>query len=180
MSSVIDRKRREKQLKRAKIGDIVEIKTAKGLAYALYSHRHSAPPKFGDLTRVFAGIHPSWPVPITSVTDDDILFTTFFPLGAAVNRDIVEIVGHMDVPDALKPFPVFRNGTPHPETKRVGVWWLWDGSKQWRVDALTREQALYPILGVWNDTLLIERIEQGWRPEKDPVWSADPVSPRKG
>jgi hypothetical protein len=164
-------------LKRPKIGDIVEIKTGKGLAYALYTHRHSTPPKFGDLVRVFAGLHEHRPVPITTVTTDDILFTTFFPLGAAVNREIVEVVGHMEVPDALKAFPVFRTGTPDPKTKRVAVWWLWDGSKEWRVGSLTHEQALYPLRGVWNDTLMIERIERGWRAENDPVWSADLASP---
>ena len=66
---------------------------SKELAYALYSHRHSAPPKFGDLTLVFSGFHPRRSVPITSVNEEGNLFTTFFPLGAAVNRDIVEIVG---------------------------------------------------------------------------------------
>jgi hypothetical protein len=172
-------KRREEQLKRPKIGDVVEFKTTKGFAYALYTHRHSAPPKFGDLIRVFAGFHEHRPGPITAIATDNILFTTFFPLGAAVNRRIFEIVGRIDVPAALKPFPVFRNGTPHPQTKRVGVWWLWDGSKEWRVGALTQEQA-YPLLGVLNDTLLIERIEKGWRAENDPVWSAAPVSPGCG
>jgi hypothetical protein len=152
------------------------INTTKGLAYALYTHRHSAPPRFGDLIRVFAGLHERRPVPITAVVTDDILFTTFFPLGAAVNRDIVAVVGHMDVPDALKRFPIFRNGTPHPQTKRVKTWWLWDGSKEWRVGTLTPEQALYPLRGVWNDILLIERIEQRWRAHNDPIWRADPIS----
>jgi len=163
-------------LKRPKIGDIVEFKTAKGLAYALYTHRHAAPPRFGDLIRVFTGFREHRPEPITAIPSDDILFTTFFPLGAAVNRNIVEIAGHVDVPDALKSFPIFRNGTPNPKTKRVDVWWLWDGAKEWRAGTLTPEQALYPLLGVWNDTLLIERIEKGWRAENDPVWGVAPVS----
>jgi hypothetical protein len=154
------------------IGDIVEIKTAKGLAYALYTHRHSAPPKFGSLIRVFAGFHEKRPAPIATAATSDILFTTFFPLHSAVSRGIVEIAGHMEIPDALKPFPVFRNGLPHPHRKRVDVWWLWDGVKEWRIGVLTPDQALFPLLQVVTYDPLVKRIEQGWRAETDPVWGA--------
>ena len=44
---------------RLKIGDIVEIKTGKGLAYAHYTHKHK---QYGALLRVFRkfyGVRPS-------------------------------------------------------------------------------------------------------------------------
>jgi hypothetical protein len=88
--------------------------------------------------------------------------------------DIVEIktgkglVGNVVVPLEAQAFPTFRNGVIDPSTGKVKVWWLWNGEKEWRVGEITAEQRRLPILGVWNDTLLIERIESGWTPETHP------------
>jgi hypothetical protein len=150
---------------RLKIGDIVEIKTGKGLVYAQYTHKH---PRYGALLRIlrkFYGVRPS---DFTELARIRPAFMCFFPLGAAVNRGIVSIVGNVVVPTEAKAFPTFRNGVIDPSTGRVKVWWLWDGEKEWRVGELTAEQRRLPILGVWNDTLLIERIESGWTPETHP------------
>ncbi|HUT18234.1 MAG TPA: hypothetical protein VM366_03665 [Anaerolineae bacterium] len=150
-------------MRRPKIGDIVEIETGKGLAYALYTHRHTDPPRFGALLRVFDGIHAARPADISQVLAHRVRFSTFFPLGAAVNRGIVKIAGSVEIPEPLRAFPVFRNGTPDPKTKKVAVWWLWDGHRQWRAGRLTAGQKReYPLLEVINDTLLIARIEEGW------------------
>ena len=155
---------------KVKIGDLVEIKTSKGLAYALYTHRHEKPPRYGAMLTVFEGLHASRPPRIECVAESRVQFTTFFPLSAAVQQGIVEVVGNVPVPEHLTTFPVFRNGVVNPRTKRVDDWWLWDGERSWRVGRLLPEQYKLPIEGVWNDTLLIERIEQHWRPENDPVF----------
>jgi hypothetical protein len=55
-----------------------------------------------------------------------------------------------------------------PSTGKVKVWWLWDGEREWQVGELTEEQRGLSFREVWNDTLLIERIESGWTPETDP------------
>ncbi|MDQ8205892.1 hypothetical protein QEH52_00080 [Coraliomargarita sp. SDUM461003] len=91
----------------------------------------------------------------------------FFPLQAAVNHGGVEIVGNEVVPAEEKSFPVFRTGMVDPQTRKVSVWWLWDGEKEWKIGKLSPEQRSLPIRGVWNDTILIERIESGWTPETD-------------
>jgi len=151
--------------KRAKIGDIVEISTTKGLAYAQLTHKH---PMYGELVRVVEGFHSVRPA-IGDVADRDTRFVTFFPLTAAVSRGIFQIVGNAPVPEPSKQFPIFRSGTPDPQTKKVANWWLWDGQNEWRVPSLSPEQQKYPILGIWNDTLLVERLEQGWKLE-DADW----------
>ena len=150
-----------------KLGDLVEIPTAKGLAYAIYTHRHTEPPKFGALIQVFDGLYETRPADLHGLLSQPIRFATFFPLQAAVNQHIVSIAGHVEVPERLKPFPTFRSGTVDPKTGKVPVWWLWDGQKTWRAGDLTPEQRKLPIRGVWNDTFLKERIEEGWRPELD-------------
>jgi len=55
----------------------------------------------------------------------------------------------------------------NPVTRKVDVWWLWDGQEEWKVGDLTAEQRRLSIRGVWNDTLLRDRLESGWRPETD-------------
>jgi hypothetical protein len=152
--------------KRPRIGDIIEISTPHGLAYAQYTHRHDSPPKFGALIRVFSGTHHVRPSAFADLVHTEPQFVTFFPLGTACYRGIVRIVSNEPVPEKAAAFPTFRSATPDTEG-RVHSWWLWDGKKQWRVDLLTTEMRRFPIRGVWNDTLLVERICSGWRAEDD-------------
>ena len=44
---------------------------------------------------------------------------------------------------------------------------LFDGVNEWPIGKLTKEQKHLPFNEVWNDTLLVERIESGWTPETD-------------
>jgi hypothetical protein len=148
---------------RLKIGDIVEIKTGKGLVYAQYTHKHQ---QYGALLRVFRKFYGVRPSDFTELVRSRPAFMCFFPLGAAVNRGIVSIVDNVVVPPEA--FPTFRGGVIDPSTGKVKVWWLWDGEREWRVGELTAEQRRLSFSEVWNDTLLIERIESGWTPETDP------------
>lgn len=150
--------------KRPQIGDIVEIKTPKGLAYAQYTHKHDEPPKYGALIRVLPGLYKSRPSEFSELVQQTERFFVFFPLGAAVARGIVTIVAHEEVPKRCRPFPLFRDGVKNPATGRVETWWLWDGEREWKVGDLKPEQYNLPIRAVWNDTLLIQRIVEGWSP----------------
>lgn len=152
--------------KRIRIGDVIEIPTAKGLAYAQFSNTH---PRYGALLRVLPGFLNSRPSDFLELAQQPETFVTFFPLQAAVGRNIFEIVGNVPVPDFARPFPLFRTGVEDPETRKVKVWWLWDGKKEWKVGDITTEQRKLPLRGIWNDTLLIERIEEGWTPSTDPT-----------
>jgi len=146
------------------IGDVIEIRTTKGLAYAQYTHKHK---QYGALLRVFNQIHPSKPSDLKELIAQHASFSCFFPLDAAVDRGIVSVVGNTAVPPEAQAFPIFRAGVVDPSNHKVAVWWLWDGAKEWKVGELTYEQKKLSIRGVWNDTLLVERIESGWTPETD-------------
>ncbi|OWY27051.1 hypothetical protein [Herbaspirillum robiniae] len=152
-------------MKKLKYGDVVEIKTKNGLAYAQYTHKHK---QFGALLRVFSNIYTSRPGNLPELIKLEPTFICFSPLGAAVNRGIVSIVDCAAVPLEAQAFPTFRAGIINPSTKKVDVWWLWDGETEWRVGEIDAEQRKLPIRGVWNDTLLIERIESGWMSNTDP------------
>lgn len=149
-----------------KIGDVVEIKTAKGLAYAQYAHKHK---QYGALLRVFGDFYEVPQNGFAELEKNKPTSMCFFPLNAAVDQGIVSIVDNVALPTEAQVFPVFRAGVTDPSTRKVGGWWLWDGEKEWRVGDLNAEQRKFPIRGVWNDTLLIERIESGWTPETDPT-----------
>lgn len=150
---------------KVRIGDIVEIYTGKGFAYALYTHKI---PSWGALLRVFDTLYNSRPDQIAAIAKGQVRFSTFFPLQAALKAGCVEAVGNVPVPEHLQNLPLFRAaGHIDPTTHRVREWWLWDGQKEWRVGDLTKEQRALPLRAVWNDTLLRERIEADWRPERD-------------
>ena len=148
-----------------KIGDVIEIKTRNGLAYAQYTHKHK---QYGALLRVFSVISDSRPVDFEFLVMDEPWFMCFFPLSAAVKKEIVSVVANVAITLEAKRFPVFRSGVVDSSTGKVANWWLWDGENEWMVGSLTAEQRRLSIRGVWNDTFLIERIESGWSPEYDP------------
>ena len=85
-----------------------------------------------------------------------------------MNQGIFEIACNFPIPSGASDFPIFRTGVEDPETRKVKVWWFWDGDKEWKVGDITPEQRKLPLRGNWNDTLLIERIEADWTPETDP------------
>lgn len=151
---------------RLKIGDVVEVKTSRGFSYLHYTHKHR---QYGTLLRAFAGFHETRPSVLTELVTRPSAFQCFFPLGAAVDKGIVSIVGNVEPSAAENNFPTFRAGVMNPATRTVEVWWLWDGQEEWKVGDLTAEQRRLSIRGVWNDALLRERLESEWRPETDPT-----------
>ena len=152
--------------KKTKIGYVVEIATKHGFAYAQFYQYHEMPPRFGALLRILPGFFTQCPNDLKELVDRKEVFSTFFPLQAAVNRDIVHIIGRELVPDHAIKFPLFRAGNRNPATGMVEQWWLWDGINSWRVGALTDEQWDLPIQEICNDSALIQRIEEGWTPRK--------------
>jgi hypothetical protein len=125
-----------------KIGDVVEIKTTKGLTYAHYAHKHK---QYGALLRVFERFYDVRPNGFSELVNSKLAFVCFFPLSAAVDLALVSIVGNTPVPLEAQEFPTFRAGVIDPSTRKVGVWWLWDGQKEWRIGELSTEERRLPI-----------------------------------
>lgn len=150
--------------KRIRIGDIIEIPTSKGLAYAQYAHRRK---NWGALIRVLSGFYKERPHSFSELINQPERFVVFFPLQAAVSRRIFEVIAHEEVPVFAQRFPLFRAAGFVDRDGRVINWLLWNGESEWRVERLTDEQRQLPLRQVWNDTLLIQRIEEGWTPGAD-------------
>jgi hypothetical protein len=149
------------------IGAVVEIETANGFVYAQHTHEHIGPPRMGSLIRIIDGVFPEHQACTGDLVSRPTRFQVFFPLAAALKRGSVTLIGSAPVPEQDQRFPIFRNGVRDPIAGKVQTWWLWDGKHEWKVGALSEEQKSYPLLAVWNDTILRERLEAGWRPEDE-------------
>ena len=153
-------------MKRVRVGDIIEIATTKGLAYAQCTHIHV---RYGHLIRILAGFHQTRPNSLGVLCANGEQFVTFCLVQKAVSKRTFEVVGHETVPKHAQRFPLFRAaGSRDPQTGRVHNWWLWDGERESHLGDLKPEQRHLPILGIWDDVLLVRRIAQGWTPGKDP------------
>jgi hypothetical protein len=87
-------------------------------------------------------------------------FKIFFPVSAAINKGIFELIGNASIPLEDREFPIFRAGNYSPETKSVAEWWLWDGENDLYLGSeLTSEQWKYPLQRICNDTYLISLLE---------------------
>lgn len=150
--------------RRARIGDVFEIQTSIGLAYVQYTHHRD---DWGALIRVLPGLFQQRPAALGDLVSKREAFVTFFPLQAAVSKGIVELVGTEPIPASSREFPLFRAAGFVDRQGRVLDWLLWDGQREWKIGSLTEEQRVLPIRAVWNDTLLRERIEEGWTPATD-------------
>lgn len=153
--------------KRPRPGDVIEIHTPKGLAYAQYTHKTQ---RYGALLRILPGLYAERPAEFSSLVEQAERFLVFFPLGTACSRGIVAVVAEEVIPERARQLPLFRTGIADTHGN-VRVWYLRKGEEEWRVDQLTPAQRELPIdPGIWNDTLLIERIANGWTPsERDLV-----------
>ena len=148
---------------RPKLGDVVEISTSQGLAYAHYTHEHSTHPKYGSLLRILPGFHASRPDDFVALVTRAPSFSAFYPLGAACNRKLVTIVANEPIAEGNRAFPIFRS-----RMSRAHPWWLWNGLESWKAGDLSAQQLKdFPPREIWNHALLVERIEQGWRHEFD-------------
>jgi hypothetical protein len=122
-------------------------------------------PQMGELMRVLPGLYDNVPECLIGLVEQRERFVTFFPLAAAVKRQIVRYVDNVPVPAVVDHFPVLRSpGYVNPATNEIESWWLWNGESAWRVDELSDAEKNFSLKSIMNDTLLIERIISGWTP----------------
>lgn len=150
--------------KKIKVGDVLQVLTSQGVAYAQVTHKH---PEFGFLIRVFPGFYDTIPGDFSTVTNTKPQFSAFFVVQSAVNQGLLSVVANAPIPEEIKPFPVFRARSGGAG----GAIWLWDGSQESRLDrALSTEEQGYPTRGIISAPLLVDRIEKGYKAETHEAW----------
>ncbi|HNR90456.1 MAG TPA: hypothetical protein PKM65_19115 [Spirochaetota bacterium] len=147
---------------KVKIGDMFELVTPKGKAYLHYIYKDKS---LGDLIRVLPGIYHEEPIDYIEIAKQKELYLIFFPLSAAYKRNLVKQVAHYDDNNFQKPKFMREKHVIHGEFKG---WYIVD-TDSWNnqfVTKLTDEEKLLSPWGIWNDSLLIDRIVEGWTLEK--------------
>ena len=145
-------------MKKIKLGDIYEISTAKGNAYLHYIYKDN---DIGELIRVLKGIYVKRPNKIEEIIDSGERFMVFFPLSAAVKRKIVEYVGNFPIDKFSRP----KYMRTEYNLKGEFIGWHIVETDTWQrqtVKKLKPEQKQYSPWGIWNETLLIEKLEADW------------------
>lgn len=106
-------------------GDIVEIRTDKGLAYVQVTHNHRSYPQ---VVRALKGVHRERPSDIEAIAATATLFTALLPLDSMIDRGAVdgERIGRAAIPEGNRNFPTFK--TPiQDKAGAIAYWWYWDG-----------------------------------------------------
>jgi len=148
-------------MSRIKLGDIFEIKTSKGNAYLHFFYKD---PEIGDLIRVLPRLYKKRPIDFNGLASEQEEFMIFFPLSFANKKKIVELVGHYPINEFKK--PEFLRTEYYIRGEFLG--WHIINTNTWKrqlVKTLTVEQKKLSPWGVWNDTLLIENLVNGWKLE---------------
>ncbi len=150
--------------KRARSGDIIEVRTPRGLAYVQHAGKH---PKYGDAIRVLPGFFQARPSDWSTLLAEEGYFT-FYPVGAAVSQGVVEIAAHQLIPPGRELPAVYRRaGWTTPEGK-VTTWFICEGARQTRRTELSADERRLFIADIWNHEFLVDRLVQEWRPEQEP------------
>jgi hypothetical protein len=159
---------------RARFGDIVEVRTPRGLAYLQYTSKH---PKYSDTVRVLPGLFEQRPVPpeLAALATQEGYFT-FYLVSLAVRHGLVEIVGNYPIPEGLEaPRALRRSGFTTPEGK-VLTWVVWDGTKEVLKKELSASEKRFSLAEMWNHEFLVTRLSEQWRPEHE-TGAPAPVPP---
>lgn len=158
--------------KTPRIGDVIEVDTANGRAYAQYCYEDAGRTGLGALLRVLPGFFTARPASFTELVAMPERYFVYFPVRAAVRSGEVSIVGHEPVPEWARDAPLMRWGLPMPDKTggrpRVHVWWLMRGNERLEppipAEDLSVEQERLSLREQVNYPALVSRLEAGWEP----------------
>ncbi|WP_422861153.1 hypothetical protein [Flagellimonas sp. W118] len=145
--------------KKIELGDVFGIETSKGRGYLQYV---KVPKDTSEVekVKVFSRLFEQKPETIESVVLSEDFYYIDFPLSAAYKKKIVTFVENVPLPQGFTCPRYYRT-----ENMFDKGWQIID-SETWKresVELLTQEQKKLSPWGVWNDTLLVENLENGWK-----------------
>lgn len=148
-------------LPKVNYGDVFEIKTSNGMGY--FQLIKNATVDDCELIRVFRGTFDNEEdARIENLAATKEAYFIRFPLRYALKRKLVRYIGNYKVPDEVVIPRFFRS-----KDMVRGEFISWDivdseTLKRKLFKELSDEQKKLSPFGVWNDTLLAERIASGW------------------
>jgi hypothetical protein len=162
--------------RRPKFGDLFEIETAKGLGYFQYCHREGGGPlSKGPLIRVIESLHLQRPDDLQEIARQPTLFWTYYPLAPALNQRLVTHLGTFPIPAEATDYPTLRSRGGIDKTGLVHDWNILGRGAELRpsilriVRILNKEEQRFSNASILSHPVLVDRIEEQYRPETDPV-----------
>jgi hypothetical protein len=159
--------------KRLTIGNIFEIDTPAGLAYAQYTHDAG---HLGQLVRVLPGTYSSRP-DLASLAKQRELYFVFYTLEYALRAKQIEVISNHVIPDWAKEPPLMRKAGGLTDSEGRTLNWtigpalslstLGDLQQALKVRGLTPEQKKLSIYVLCPHPALVKDIARGWMPERD-------------
>lgn len=153
-----------------RVGDIVEVKTPKGLAYLQYTHDRKG---MGELVRILPGLFAVRPADFAQLANQRDLYFVFYTLRHALKKRLVEVASHQPIPEWVRQYPLMR----WPARSQSGIigWKIFSAA-----DALTRElhqrtpviRTLSPQLEelsihqLWPHPVMVSKLAGGWTPKR--------------
>lgn len=151
-------------LKSVKIGDVFEIVTKRGMAY--FQCVKEAKSTECEVIRILPGVFSTDQTKnLDKLVKQRELFFIQFPLKYAVKKNCVKLIGNYPVPDEVTLPKCYRD--KHIVRGEFINWHIVDAETLniRAVKELSEEEKRLSPAGIWNDTLLAERIAEGWKPE---------------
>jgi hypothetical protein len=131
-----------------RIGDVVEVKSRRGVFYLHATHEHALWRLYGPVMRVLPGFHK----PALATLDALVAGPTKFHAVVRINEDLAKrrarVVGNFEVPSHEQAFPTFRYALGKTRDGRWG-WLTWKGGETGirppMVEPLTDAQRALPV-----------------------------------
>jgi hypothetical protein len=159
--------KREKQRKRPRLGDLIEVKVpGKGLAYLQYVNFHRDPPGYGYLVRVLRGVFQTRPSSFEELIAAPELWFAFVALRSAIRDGHATIVSTESVPQHAQRWPMFKGYNENIESGKK-TWFLWNGSERRKVGELPPEYYDCSMEQVVTLDIVTDRIATGWMPRNE-------------
>ena len=121
----------------------------------------------GQMVRVLPGFFEDEPENLVGLISDSELFSVFFPLQSAHRKGLVEKISNHSLPENYKKPEYMRSR--HVIRGEFKGWHIINTKTKKRelVKELSNFQIGLSPWGIWNDTLLVERLVEGWTPERE-------------
>lgn len=152
-----------KSTRRPRVGDVFEVRTAKGLAYIQFVGMH---PMNAHTIRLFMGTHASRPSDVNVILASP-SYVTFYPVHWAVRDGEIEYVASCAIPENFKMPMKLINSSLMMRDGKVPTWVVksrTDRSLEW----LPLEEVRgCPIEVLAGYRPFVRRIETGWTPEHE-------------
>jgi len=143
--------------KRIQPGDVFEVNLPNGKGYVLYVSKH---PEYGHAISVCPRVFSEQPPLIDALFQDS--YITFYPLPIGMKDGIVTVVARLAVP----PMPTTFRRHGAMTGSHIDTWLIdYPDGRTTMTRSLREDQRKLPIASIWSHVALVQRIQEGWRPE---------------